>query len=138
MKSYHGRLLAKKTLIYIVSIVLCVMSILPFAVMFVNATRDNYAIQQGLSLIPGGRLAANWKTLNERQNFDIVRGMRNSLFISTMTTLLALYFSSMTAYGLTVYRFRGRSAAFTFIMVVLMIPTRCPSSASSHSCSSSA
>lgn len=124
MKSYHGRLLAKKTLIYIVSIVLCVMSILPFAVMFVNATRDNYAIQQGLSLIPGGRLAANWKTLNERQNFDIVRGMRNSLFISTMTTLLALYFSSMTAYGLTVYRFRGRSAAFTFIMVVLMIPTQ--------------
>ena len=38
--------------------------------------------------------------------------------------MLALYFSTLTAYGLVVYRFRGRQLAFTFIMVVLMIPTQ--------------
>ena len=50
--------------------------------------------------------------------------MWNSMFIATCTTVLALYFSTLTAYGLVAYRFRGRQLAFTFIMVVLMIPTQ--------------
>ena len=123
-KSYSRALAAEKAIIYIVCIFLCVLSIFPFLVMFVNSTRDNYAIQQGMSLIPGDRLLANLDTLNNRQNFDVLQGMRNSLFISSMTTILALYFSTMTAYGLVVYRFKGRQLAFTFIMVVLMIPTQ--------------
>ena len=77
-----------------------------------------------MSLIPGDRLLVNLKTLNERQNFNVLQGMWNSLFIATWTTVLALYFSTLTAYGLVVYRFRGRQLAFTFIMVVLMIPTQ--------------
>ena len=122
--SYSRSLAMERGVIYFVCIVLCLMSILPFAVMFVNATRDNYAIQQGMSLIPGDRLLINLKTLNERQNFNVLQGMWNSMFIATCTTVLALYFSTLTAYGLVVYRFRGRQLAFTFIMVVLMIPTQ--------------
>ncbi len=122
--SYSRSLAMECGVIYFVCIVLCLMSILPFAVMFVNATRDNYAIQQGMSLIPGDRLLINLKTLNERQNFNVLQGMWNSMFIATCTTVLALYFSTLTAYGLVVYRFRGRQLAFTFIMVVLMIPTQ--------------
>ena len=124
LKSYSRTLALEKTLIYIVCIVLCALSILPFAVMFVNATRDNYAIQQGMSLIPGDRLLVNIKTLNERQNFNVLQGMWNSLFIATCTTVLSIYFSTLTAYGLVVYRFKGRQFAFTFIMMVLMIPTQ--------------
>ena len=123
-KSYSKSLAIRKFFIYVVCIALCVMSLFPFVVMFVNATRDNYSIQQGMSLIPGDKLMQNFKTLNERQNFDILRGMRNSLIIATSSTLLALYFSTMTAYGLVVYRFKGRKFAFTFIMAVLMIPTQ--------------
>ena len=122
--SYSRSLAMERGVIYIVCIALCLMSILPFAVMFVNATRDNYSIQQGMSLIPGDRLLTNLKTLNERQNFNVLQGMWNSFFIATCTTVLALYFSTLTAYGLVVYRFRGRQLAFTFIMVVLMIPTQ--------------
>jgi len=123
-KSYSKSLAAEKTLIYIVCIALCALSILPFAVMFVNATRDNYSIQQGMSLIPGNMLLKNLDTLHNRQNFNIVQGMWNSLFIATCTTVLSLYFSTLTAYGLVVYRFKGRQFAFTFIMAVLMIPTQ--------------
>ncbi len=124
MRSYHRRLLAKKMLIYTVSILLCLLSILPFAIMFVNATRDNYSIQQGISFIPGNKLKDNLETLNNRQNFDVPRGMWNSFQISSLSTILALYISTLTAYGLIVYRFKGRKAAFTFIMAVLMIPTQ--------------
>lgn len=122
--SYSASLRAERAVIYIVCIFLCALSLFPFIIMFVNATRDNYAIQQGMSLIPGSKLFENLKTLNERQNFDILTGMKNSLFISTFTTILSVYFSTMTAYGLTVYNFKGRKLAFTFILTVLMIPTQ--------------
>ncbi len=122
--SYSARLRGKKTWIYLVSLLLCALSLLPFLIMFVNATRENYAIQQGISLIPGSMLKANLETLRDRQNFDVVRGMWNSFQISSLSTALALYFSSLTAYGLVVYRFKGRPTAFTFIMAVMMIPTQ--------------
>lgn len=122
--SYRARIIGKKTLVYIVCTFLCVLSLFPFAVMFVNATRDSVSISQSLSLIPGNMLATNLQTLNERQNFDIVQGMTNSLLVSSTSTILCLYVSLMTAYGLTVYRFKANRAAFTFIMVVLMIPTQ--------------
>lgn len=122
--SYHARLMGKKALIYVVSVLLCAMSVLPFLIMFVNATRESAAIQQGISFVLGNRLAANMDTLRNRQNFDVVRGMFNSFQISALSTLLALYFSTLTAYGLVVYRFKGRTAAFTFIMAVMMIPTQ--------------
>lgn len=123
-QSYHNRLAGKKALIYLISLILCAMSVAPFLIMFVNATRENYAIQQGISFIPGSKLLDNWTTLRTRQNFDVFQGMINSLEISTLSTLLALYFSTLTAYGLVVYQFRLRKAAFTFIMAVMMIPTQ--------------
>lgn len=116
--------IAHKTVIYIVCAFLCLMSVLPFLVMFVNATRTSAAIQQGVSLIPGDQLLTNMDTLYHRQNFDVLAGMRNSLIISSMTTLLALYFSNLTAFGLVAYQYRLRRAAFTFIMIVMMIPTQ--------------
>lgn len=122
--SYKARLVGKKTLIYIVCVFLCVLSIFPFLVMFVNATRPSADIAQRLSLIPGNMLSTNIKTLNERQNFDVLRGMWNSMLVSTSATCLCLYVSLMTSYGLTVYRFKGNKLAFTFIMVILMIPSQ--------------
>ena len=124
VKSIHYSRIAHKTVIYVVCVFLCLLSIMPFLIMFVNATRENYAIQQGISLIPGTKLMDNLNTLNNRQNFDVLLGMRNSFIISSCSTVLALYFSSLTAYGLVVYNFKLRNAAFTFIMVILMIPTQ--------------
>jgi multiple sugar transport system permease protein len=122
--SYKARLMGKKAVIYIVCIFLCALSLFPFIIMFVNATRPSADIAQSLSLVPGNMLSTNWKTLNERQNFDFIRGMLNSLTVSTSATVLCLYVSLMTAYGITVYRFKGRNLVFTFIMVILMIPTQ--------------
>lgn len=121
---YRFRKAGKRVFVYIVCILLCIMSVFPFLVMFVNSTRANYDIQQGISLIPGNMLAINYETLQNRQNFDVLRGMMNSLIISSSVTVLALYFSTLTAFGLVVYQFKLRRAVFTFIMAVMMIPTQ--------------
>jgi len=64
----------------------------------------------------------NWGVLTGR-SFQIWQGFGNSAFISICTTILSIYFSAMTAYGLHVYRFKGRLVLWTIILVVIMLPS---------------
>jgi len=63
----------------------------------------------------------NWGVLTGR-GFQIWQGFGNSAFISICTTLLCVYFSAMTAYGLHVYRFKGRAVLWSVILVIIMLP----------------
>jgi len=112
-----------RTIIYIVCIFLSLLSILPFWIMFVNATRSTPEIQSGLSLLPSTHMLTNLNVLLSK-SFDPLKGFFNSLTISGFSTLCAVYFSSLTAYALVVYNWRGRQAFFTFIMLVMMIPAQ--------------
>jgi len=64
----------------------------------------------------------NWGVLTGR-GFQIWQGFGNSAFISITATLLSIYFSAMTAYGLQVYRFKGRLLLWTVILIVIMLPS---------------
>ncbi|QAY67919.1 carbohydrate ABC transporter permease [Paenibacillus protaetiae] len=112
-----------KTIIYVVCIVLALLSILPFWIMFVNATRSTPEIQRGLSLLPSSHLMTNWHVLTSK-SFDPLKGFLNSLIVSGFSTICAVYFSSLTAYGLVVYNWKLRQPFFTFIMCVMMIPAQ--------------
>lgn len=50
--------------------------------------------------------------------------MRNSLIVSAMTAILACYFSALTAFGIHAYRFKGRTLALTFILLIMTMPTQ--------------
>ncbi len=109
---------------YIVCILLGILSILPFWIMFMNATRGTYEIQQNsISLLPSKYLLSNLKVLHGK-SFNPVRGFLNSLIISTGVTVCTVYFSLLTAYALVVYDWRMRQPFFTFIMAVMMIPAQ--------------
>jgi multiple sugar transport system permease protein len=56
--------------------------------------------------------------------YNLLIGYRNSLFIAVCSTVLTVFFSGMTAYGLTVYDFKLKKFATTFILAVMMIPTQ--------------
>lgn len=112
-----------RTIIYIICIALTLLSIVPFWIMFINATRSTPEIQSGLALLPSSHLMTNLDVLLSK-SFDALTGFFNSLIISGSATVLAVYFSSLTAYALIVYNWRGRQAFFTFIMLVMMIPAQ--------------
>ncbi len=116
----------KKTsiFIYIACIILAVLSIMPFWIMIVNATRSTIQIQQhAISLIPSTHIADNLAVLLGK-TFNPITGFINSLTISTGSTLLSIYFSTLTAYALVVYNWRLRKAFFTLILAIMMIPTQ--------------
>lgn len=113
-----------KFVIYISCIFLAVLSIMPFWIMLMNATRGTYEIQQGaISLLPSKYLFSNLEVLLGR-NFNPMKGFVNSSIISISATACAVYFSSLTAYALVAYNWRLRQPFFTFIMAVMMIPAQ--------------
>ncbi|WMT40448.1 carbohydrate ABC transporter permease [Paenibacillus sp. D2_2] len=112
-----------KLIIYIVCILLAILSIFPFWIMFVNATRSSVEIQRGLSLLPSTHLMDNWHVLINK-SFDPIQGFLNSFIISGSATILTVYFSSLAAYGLVTYNWKLRNAFFTFILCVMMIPSQ--------------
>lgn len=113
-----------KTLIYVVCVFLTVLSILPFWIMIMNATRSTFEIQQhALSVLPSKFFLSNLQVLLGK-SFNPFVGFLNSFIIAAGSTVLAVYFSSLTAYGLIAYDWRMRQPFFTFIMAVLMIPAQ--------------
>lgn len=109
---------------YVVCIFLAILSILPFWVMLMNATRSTYEIQQtSISLLPSKYFISNLNILLNK-SFNPLTGFFNSLIIAGGSTILTVYFSSLTAYALIVYDWKLRQPFFTFIMAILMIPAQ--------------
>jgi len=116
--------IAMKIVIYVVCIILAILSILPFWIMFVNATRSTTEIQQhAISLLPSTYMMKNLSILLGK-SFNPAVGFLNSGIISTFSTLCAVYFSTMTAYGLVVYDWKMKKPFFSFILAIMMIPAQ--------------
>ena len=124
-QSLHKESIGLKVVIYIVCVILSIMSLLPFIIMFSNATRSTFEIQQSAislySAHPIQNLIKNWKVFNGK-SFDPATGFVNSLIVSTGTTILAVYFSCLTAYALYAYEWKLRDAFFGLIVGIMMIP----------------
>ena len=124
--SMSASILASKIFRNLICIFLCFLSIIPFWMMIANATRTSVDIQASFSLIPSHYLLENYDKLmyQANQNVPLYRYMINSLIIAGFSTVVTIYFSTMTAYGVTVYKFRGASAVWAFIMAIMMIPAQ--------------
>ena len=107
----------KKSIIYAALILISILCLGPFLIMLVNATRDSRDIMSGFTLIPGSSFGENWKSMSGY--FNIFRGLGNSLFIGVCSTILTGYFSALTAYGFTIYDFKGKNFIFTIILVLI-------------------
>lgn len=125
--SYSAKIKATKIFRTIICVILCVISIFPFYTMIINATHTTNVIERGIQIIPGTNLIKNITGLLERTK-DVGTNVWEALLHSTMiaapATILQVYFATFTAYGLTVYQFKLRSLAWSFIMAIMMIPAQ--------------
>ena len=115
--------MVKKAGIYIFLIAAAFLSLFPFYFMFVSGTNTNQAILQAPPrLLPGAMLLENFSILIEKM--DIIRVAFNTLFISTVFTVLTLVLYSSAGYILAKFEFKGKGLIFGFIMVSMMIPAQ--------------
>ena len=125
--SYSKNMLHQKVFRTIICILFCIIALLPFVLLVMNATRDSESIKAGVSLIPSTHLIENWKNLMIKQNgmqITLQKAIINSATITIPGTFLSVYFSSLTAYGIHVYDFKFKKFAWAFIMAVMMVPSQ--------------
>jgi multiple sugar transport system permease protein len=111
----------KKSLIYwAILSPLMVVILFPFAVMFVTAVRPRdelfvYPPRWGFSEFRWDNFAEMWV----KTNFG--EALFNSLYVSVLSTALALVLSIPAAYALSRYRFPGKGAYRTFLLMTQMM-----------------
>lgn len=113
-----------KSVRYVVLVLFTVLCLFPFYLLFINATRAHVDIQRGFSMLPGKHFVINAANVLNNETILIVRGMINSVIVSSLTVVFSIYFSVMTAYAIHAYDFRLKKAAFNFILLVMSIPTQ--------------
>ena len=112
-------------LTYAIMILFAFIFLFPLLFMIMASFKANDAIFADLrsfrAFMPVGNLSMdNYHGVFERSKFGFF--LQNSLFISGMTTLLALVVNSMAAYVLARLKWRGQSVVLAVIIATLIVP----------------
>jgi multiple sugar transport system permease protein len=111
----------KKILMYVVLILFSITTILPFMYMVATAfTPDSYIIPYPPILIPAAFYLGNFIAALSSNNF--LKYFMNSVFVSSISTLVAIIVSSMSAYAFARFEFRFKEKLFKLYLFSLMIP----------------
>ena len=117
---------ALKVVIYVVSIFFSIMTLFPFVMLICNSYKNTYEVQAStLSLYskePIKNLQFNWKQITSKDAFHPGVGFRNSFIVATLSTILNVYFSCLTAYAIQAYEWKLKEGFNAMIMAVMMIP----------------
>ena len=121
---HNAHLNFKRTFCYIVLVLITILCLFSFYILIVNATRAHPDIQKGFSILPGNSMWVNFNNSMSSPTLPILNGVLNSLFVSGCVAVLSTYFSALTAYGIYAYNFKFKKLAYTFILLIMMIPTQ--------------
>ena len=124
--SVKGRLMLfiSRLIAYLVLGFLSFLCLFFFYLLIVNATRSQAQLAEGFRILPQDNFLTNLKNAWTDASINIPRGMLNSFIVAFSSAVLTTYFSALTAFGIHCYDFRFKKAAFTFILVVMMIPSQ--------------
>ena len=118
-----GGIKARRFVAYVVLIFFTILCLFWFYILFINATRTNSALKEGFTVIPGTNAWNNWTNL-VHGTMPIWNGLFNSFIIAGLSAALSTYFSAVTAYAIHVYNFKFRNIFFTFVLMIMTIPTQ--------------
>ena len=113
----------RRIIAYIVLILIAFLCLIWFYILFINATRSHAELNRGFTPLPSTHLIENWTNLLNG-TLPMWSGLINSLIVSILSAVLSTYFSTMTAYAIHAYDFKLKKALFTFILMIMMIPTQ--------------
>jgi multiple sugar transport system permease protein len=119
--SYRVRKAVSRWAIYAVLLVVALVVLLPFFWMVSTAFKPSPEIlRRPPTFLPQQPTLDHFRNVFKRVPY--VYNLYNSLFVSAVTTVITIFFSTMTGYGLAKFKCRGLNVAFVLILTGLMIP----------------
>lgn len=130
---------ARVVLVYTVLIFLSFLCLITIYLLFANATKSHLTLitplkpnDRWIVLRFGTSFGKNFGSIfstgmggfEMKYNAKFITALGNSFIVAIGATFCSVYFSTVVAYGIHMYRFKLRNAAFTFILVIMMIPTQ--------------
>lgn len=116
----------KSIIKHIVLVLICCVYILPLYSLILAAFRPGRdLLRYGITLqtlIPTGMNFATVKGLYTIRDGIYFTWFKNSLLLLVLQASLALFFSSFVAYGLSVYRFKGKKTVTTLVIFLMLVP----------------
>lgn len=107
-------------------VLLLIFTVVPMAWMVSTSLKTEVAsIQQPPEWIPNNPTLEEYTTLldpNDRIGSEFLRYLRNSVWVSTMTTILGLVVAVPAAYAFSRFSFPGKDALFFSVLVRNMFP----------------
>jgi multiple sugar transport system permease protein len=110
-----------KTLTYSLLALVALVYIFPFVIAIVTSFKtEPDATNHPLSLIPHPFTTAAFHELFRSDDFFL--WVKNSVIVTLSITFLRVFLDSLAGYSLARLQFRGRSAVFTVIVLVMAVP----------------
>jgi multiple sugar transport system permease protein len=101
-----------------IAIVCGLLMIFPIYMLIIGSLRMEKEIFVA-NLWPQAMTLGNFKAVFQT---DFIRSVWNSIFVSTVVTVVALVFHAMSGYALARLNFPGKSAIFSWMLSTLMVP----------------
>ena len=115
-----GRRARIKTVLYTtLMFITAALLMVPFYFMFLSSLKPGTL---SLTFDPGISSFKNYEALNTYRDGIYWHWYKSSLIIMILQTVIGLVLSSMVGYGLAMYRFKGRNAVFTLVLILMMVP----------------
>ncbi|HLL67665.1 MAG TPA: carbohydrate ABC transporter permease [Micromonosporaceae bacterium] len=119
------RLWKASPLTYAALIFAIILSVFPLYWMLVVASRTNDAIGDVPPvMIPGGNLGENITRVLNNQDANFLKGIINSLIVSSVITVSTVFFGSLAGFAFAKLRFRGKNMLLIAILATMMVPVQ--------------
>lgn len=116
------RKIAQKSGIYLAITLITIVLVFPFVWMVCTALKDRTEMFSAVpTFLPKLVTFENFRSM--WYDYKFYNYLRNSLLVACSTTLVSLLFSTFMAYGISRFRFRGRTVVFDLLILTQMFPT---------------
>jgi len=115
----------QRAIIFAICTLTAAFTLTPFLFMFISSFKPGQELlRYGINLKIDYKVMSpgNYLLLFTESDAIYFRWYFNSLIITCLQTTISIVLSSMVGYGLAVYRFRGQTAVFMLVLIVMMLP----------------
>jgi ABC-type glycerol-3-phosphate transport system permease component len=116
------RVRGSNILVHLILLGTVVLSLYPFILMLLNSFKTNTEVLQNPAGWPINFSFESYRQLFTYEGNQVLRSFFNSVFIASVSTILAVALAGMAAFAFAKLSFRGRDLMFGILLATLMVP----------------